>query len=137
MVLSIPPEIIILLSAPNVAVSTSLLCPLNNFLVVKVFKSHNLKVLSQLDEITKLLSFEISTLETKCECPFNDFPGFPTFLSAVGTSFPSLSNCDSPFSRSKFQIITVLSLEPDTRRGYPCESFPTAKLVIQPLCPFR
>jgi hypothetical protein len=116
-VLSIPPEMIILLSLANVAVRTSLVCPLNNCLVLKFDKSHNLRVLSQLDEITKLLSLEMATLETKCEWPFNDLKGFPTFLSAFLTSFSELSCWTSSFSRSRFHTIKVLSLDPEIKSG--------------------
>ena len=117
MVLSIAPEMIILLSVAKHETKTSLVCPLNNCLVLNVFKSHNLRVLSQLDEITKLLSFEILTDETKCECPFRLLKGFPTFLSAFLISLSELSLCSSSFSRSRFHTIRVLSLEPEIRRG--------------------
>jgi hypothetical protein len=49
--LSAPAEIIYLLSDENETVKTSLVCPLNNLLVVPLLKSHNLKVLSHDDEI--------------------------------------------------------------------------------------
>lgn len=46
MVLSIAPEMIILLSCEKATDNTSLVCPVKSCLVVMVLKSHNLNVLS-------------------------------------------------------------------------------------------
>lgn len=54
--LSAPEEMIYLLSGEKQQVKTSLACPMNLFLETPVLKSQSLRVLSQEDEIKKLLS---------------------------------------------------------------------------------
>jgi hypothetical protein len=67
---------------------TSPVCP-TNFLVVKpVFKSHNLKVLSQLDDKANCPSEEMAISETKWLCPCRIFLGNPKEDS-------SLVNCQT------------------------------------------
>lgn len=100
MVLSLPVETIYLLSGEKATLKTSLVCPVNYLVVFPVFKSHNLKVLSHDEEIKYELSFEIAKSETKWLCPVKLLNGTPYF--------PSL------FSLKRFQIIKVLSLDPDT-----------------------
>ncbi len=56
MYLSAPEEIIYLLQGEKQQVKTSLLCPLNYLVETPVLKSQSLKVLSQDEEIQKLLS---------------------------------------------------------------------------------
>jgi hypothetical protein len=63
--LSAPAEMIYLLSEEKATVNTSLVCPLNNLLVVPVLKSQSLRVLSQDDEIKKLLSYDNDKSLTK------------------------------------------------------------------------
>jgi hypothetical protein len=63
--LSAPDETIYLLSAEKATVKTSFECPKNYLVVLPDLKSHNLKVLSHDDEITKLLSYDKDKSLTK------------------------------------------------------------------------
>jgi hypothetical protein len=63
--LSAPAEIIYLLSDEKATLKTSLVCPLNNLEVKPDLKSQSLKVLSQDDEIKKLLSYDNDKSLTK------------------------------------------------------------------------
>lgn len=63
--LSAPADKICLLSGEKATVNTSLVCPKNILMVFPVLKSHNLKVLSQEEEITKQFSYERARSETK------------------------------------------------------------------------
>jgi hypothetical protein len=84
---------------------------------LQVDKSHSLSVLSQLDEITKLLSFEISTHEIKWECPFNDLAGFPILEVLSPVSLLTFCRFSVALLKSKAHTITALSLDPETKSG--------------------
>jgi hypothetical protein len=70
--------------------------------------------------------------ETKWLCPFNDLNGFPTLWSTV---WPSAFKISSLSFKSSFQTIRDLSLDPETRTGFPEVSCPQTKLVTHPLWP--
>ncbi len=65
MPLSAPEEIICLLSGEKAQEKTSLVCPWNCLVVSPVLRSQSLKVLSQDEEIQKLLSWERDKSLTK------------------------------------------------------------------------
>lgn len=63
--LSPPADKIYLLSGEKATVKISLVCPKKVLVVFPYLKSHNLKVLSQLDEMTKQFSYDKAKSDTK------------------------------------------------------------------------
>lgn len=75
--LSHPADKICLLSGEKATEKTSLVCPTNCLDVFPALKSHNLSVLSQEEEIKKLLSLDKAKSETKWLCPVKHLNGIP------------------------------------------------------------
>jgi len=129
-VLSAPAEMICLLSDEKVTHKTSLVCPTNFLLVLPVLKSHKLKVLSHELDKAYMLSYDNWTSETKWLCPVNDLNGTPANLLELVSSYSSPSYSDN------FQIMTLLSLEPEIKTLESSFSFcglPVAIEVIKSL----
>lgn len=104
--LSAPELIIYLLSYEKATVKTSALWPTNYLVHNPLLKSHNLKVLSQEDEMAKQFSLDKAKSETKWLCPYNCLKGTPYKFFSF-------------FSSYNFQIMIVLSLDPEIKS---CES---------------